>query len=188
MTGVTDPWLLAKQAFSQGELIAYPTEAVFGLGCDPRNEAAVQQLLTLKQRSPDKGLILIAADYSQLIDFVADQRIPQDKRYGVFSQWPGPVTLLLPAKETVPTWLRGQHDSIAVRVTAHEPARQLCKALGSAIVSTSANLTGQPAFKTVADVRQAFGDQIGWIMEAPVGSLAKPTQIIDPIRQTIIRE
>ena len=188
MSEVTDAWQSAKLAFAQGELLAYPTEAVFGLGCDPRNEAAVRKLLALKQRSSDKGLILIAADYSQLIEFVADHKIPQDKRYSIFSRWPGPITLLLPAQASVPEWLRGKHEHIAVRVTAHEPAWQLCKALGSALVSTSANRAGQPAFTTAAEVQQAFGDQLGWVLDAPVGQLSKPTQIIDPIRQTIIRE
>ncbi|WP_417666061.1 L-threonylcarbamoyladenylate synthase [Pseudidiomarina sp.] len=188
MTEQTDPWLPAKQAFAQGELLAYPTEAVFGLGCDPRNESAVQKLLQAKQRPQEKGLILLAADYSQLVGFVADAKIPQDKRFSVFSNWPGAVTLLLPAADNVPEWLRGSHDKIAVRVTAHEPARQLCKALGSAIVSTSANVSGQPALTTAEDVRKTFGDSIAWVMDAPTGGATKPSRIIDPLTQEIFRD
>ncbi|RZQ55872.1 threonylcarbamoyl-AMP synthase [Pseudidiomarina tainanensis] len=188
MTEQTDPWLLAKQAFASGELLAYPTEAVFGLGCDPRNGAAVNKLLQAKQRPQEKGLILLAADYSQLVGFVADHKIPQDKRFSVFSNWPGPVTLLLPAADNVPEWLRGAHDQIAVRVTAHEPARQLCKALGSAIVSTSANISGQPALTTASEVRETFGDNIAWVMDAPTGGALKPSRIIDPLTNKVIRD
>lgn len=188
MTEHTDIWMSAKQAFANGELLAYPTEAVFGLGCDPRNEAAVKKLLAAKQRPQEKGLILLAADYSQLIGFVADSKIPQDKRFSVFSNWPGPVTLLLPAADNVPEWLRGAHDKIAVRVTAHEPARQLCKALGSAIVSTSANLSGQPALTSAQEVRQVFADSVSWVMDAPTGGASKPSRIIDPLTQQTLRD
>lgn len=188
MTEQNDPWFAAKQAFRNGELLAYPTEAVFGLGCDPTNESAVVKLLEAKQRPQEKGLILLAADYSQLVAFVDDKKIPQDKRFAVFSHWPGPVTLLLPAAPSVPQWLRGAHDQIAVRVTAHEPARQLCKALGSAIVSTSANISGQPALLTTSAVRETFGDQVAWVMDAPTGGASKPSRILDPLTQHIIRD
>jgi L-threonylcarbamoyladenylate synthase len=181
-------WDAARTAFSAGELLAYPTEAVFGLGCDPRNEKAVQKLLELKQRPVEKGVILLAADYSQLVAYVADLKIPQDKRFSVFSHWPGPITLVLPASERTPKWLTGGRDTIAVRVTAHEPARQLCKALGSAIVSTSANVTGEAPLTTASAVREAFGEQIAWVMDAPVGHLATPTKIIDPLTNSVVRD
>ncbi|MGQ4277338.1 L-threonylcarbamoyladenylate synthase [Pseudidiomarina sp. E22-M8] len=180
-------WQPAKAAFTNGELLAYPTEAVFGLGCDPRNEAAVMKLLTLKQRPVEKGLILVAADYSQLVRFVADLEIPQDKRFSVFSHWPGAITLLLPAAADTPDWLTGGRRQIAVRVTAHEPTRQLCKALGSAIVSTSANLSGEPSLTTATEVRNAFADQLGWIMDAEVGGASSPSKIIDPFTQEVVR-
>lgn len=181
-------WEAAREAFRAGEIIAYPTEAVFGLGCDPRNEQAVKKLLALKQRPQAKGLIILAADYSQAFSFVDDRAIPQDKRFSVFSHWPGPITLLLPAAPTVPEWLRGEHQQIAVRVTAHEPARQLCKALGSAIVSTSANMSGQPTLQSAAEIRAQFGDQIGWILDAPLGGATKPSRILDPLTGTTLRE
>lgn len=181
-------WQAARDAFQQGELLAYPTEAVYGLGCDPRNQAAVEKLLALKQRAPGKGLILLAADYSQLVAFVDDLAIPQDKRFSVFSQWPGPITLLLPAAAHVPRWLRGDSEQIAVRVTAHEPARQLCRALNSPIVSTSANYNGQPPLVRADDVRETFGDKVAWVMDAPTGGATRPTKIIDPLNSKIFRD
>lgn len=177
----------ARTSFEQGQLLAYPTEAVFGLGCDPTNAHAVQALLDLKQRPIEKGLILLAADYSQLLPFVDDKAIGQDKRFSVFSHWPGPVTLILPARADCPRWLRGEHNSIATRVTAFEPARQLCKVLGSALVSTSANRSGEPALTAAAAVREAFGDSLGWVCEQPVGGAAAPSKILNPLTGEVVR-
>lgn len=178
----------AQDAFRHGQLLAYPTEAVFGLGCDPRNQEALQKLLALKQRPQDKGLILLAADYSQLLPFVDDRAIPGSVRFAIFSQWPGFVTQLLPAAADVPEALRGAHDQIAVRITAFEPARQLCKALNSAIVSTSANRSGEPALRDADAVAAQFGDDLGWIMHQPTGGAERPSRIIDPISQRVIRD
>ncbi|MFT4725078.1 MAG: L-threonylcarbamoyladenylate synthase, partial [Colwellia sp.] len=66
----------AEEAYSQGGIIAYPTEAVFGLGCDPDNLLAIEKLLSIKNRSPEKGLILLAANYSQLLPYIDDSKIP----------------------------------------------------------------------------------------------------------------
>ncbi|MCA1767687.1 MAG: Sua5/YciO/YrdC/YwlC family protein [Idiomarina sp.] len=184
---MAETWEAAHSAIKTG-VIAYPTEAVFGLGCDPNNEIAIQRLLHLKQRPAEKGLILIAADYSQLLPFVEDSAIPQDKRFTVLSNWPGPVTLILPARKTVSPLLTGGRDTIAVRVTAHEPARALCRELGHALVSTSANLTGQEPARTAAEVRLQFGDSLDWIMEDNTGGATNPTRIIDPLNNQVFRD
>ncbi|MCK7460256.1 Sua5/YciO/YrdC/YwlC family protein [Idiomarina aminovorans] len=177
----------ARSAIKTG-VIAYPTEAVFGLGCDPHNDVAIQRLLHLKQRPAEKGLILIAADYSQLLPFVEDSAIAQDRRFSVLSYWPGPVTLILPARKTVSPLLTGGRKTIAVRVTAHEPARALCRELGHALVSTSANLTGQEPARTAAEVRLQFGDSVDWIMDDNTGGAANPTRIIDPLSNQVFRD
>ena len=99
------PWKLreAARCFHRGGLIAYPTEAVYGLGCDPLNRDAVERLLRLKNRAQGKGLILIAADFVQLLPFV--RRLPPDFMQPVFDSWPGPATWLLPALNSTPDWL-----------------------------------------------------------------------------------
>lgn len=177
----------ARQALLNHGVIAYPTEAVFGLGCAPYDEVAVRKLLALKQRDAAKGLILIAANYSQLLDYVDDRKIGQDVRFKVLSHWPGHITLALPARDDVPTFLRGEHDTIAVRVTAFEPARQLCKTLGTALVSTSANLSGKAPCTTADEVRQQFSDQVAWVMDAPVGGATTPSSIINPLTNKVLR-
>ena len=180
-------WQAARTAFSAGEVIAYPTEAVFGLGCDPAQPAAVEKLFQIKQRDPGKGLILLAANYSQVLPYVEDKAIPQDKRFSVLSHWPGPVTLLLPASSSCPAYLRGDHDTIAVRVTAFEPARQLCLELNSAIISTSANRSGAAALTDAAAVQAEFGDELGWVMQAPTGGATAPSRILNPLTGQVVR-
>ena len=181
------PWHLREAArhFHHGGLIAYPTEAVYGLGCDPLNRAAVQQLLRLKQRPMEKGLILIAAELEQLLPFVT---LPSPAiMEAVQKTWPGPATWLLPAAPDTPPWLTGQHESLAVRVTAHPLAASLCRACNSPLVSTSANLTGRKPSRTPLGVRRQFGDKINFLLSGPVGDLKQPTPIRDAISNRLIR-
>ncbi|MBA3988817.1 MAG: L-threonylcarbamoyladenylate synthase type 1 TsaC [Idiomarina sp.] len=187
MTETTETLVQARDALRDHQVIAYPTEGVFGLGCAPYDEVAVRKLLALKNRDISKGMILIAADYSQLLDYVDDKQIGQDVRFKVLSHWPGHTTLILPARYDVPRFLKGDHDTIAVRVTAFEPARRLCRALGTALVSTSANASGEPAMTSAEQVRQSFGDQLGWIMDEPVGQASGPSKIINPLTNEVVR-
>jgi len=161
-----------------GGVIAYPTEAVFGLGCDPNNATAVRRLLALKQRPVEKGLILIAADFTQLLPYIG--KLSAQQRKQVLASWPGAVTWLLPVNEHTPVWLHGQHDTLAVRVTAHPLVRQLCNAIDGPLVSTSANMAGQHPTRTSLGVRQRFGDMLDLIVPGHVGSRhAAPSKIID---------
>jgi len=169
-----------------GGLLAYPTEAVFGLGCDPWNEAAIRRLLALKRRPERKGLILIASEFQQLRPFLAPMSVAMKRR--VNAEWPGPVTWLLPARPGLPRWLRGGHRSIAVRVTAHPGAAALCRAYGGALVSTSANRSGSPPCRDVHCVRRVFGADIGFILPGRVGDDVTPTQIVDAASAAVIRQ
>jgi L-threonylcarbamoyladenylate synthase len=166
----------------QGGVIAYPTEAVFGLGCDPENETAVRRLLCLKHRSIDKGLILIASDFSQVAHFLKPLT-EQQKAYTQASQ----TTWIFPAKTTAPHWITGQFDSIAVRITQHLPAKQLCQSFGSALISTSANLSGQKPAKTSQSVLAQFEQLLDGVLEREIGTLHKPTEIRDSISGRVIR-
>jgi L-threonylcarbamoyladenylate synthase len=181
------PWQLreAVRVLRHGGLIAYPTEAVYGLGCDPLDADAVLRLLELKQRPWQKGLILIAADLAQLDPFL----LPLDDamRARIVPTWPGPNTWLLPARPETPSWLRGEYDTLAVRVTAHPVAAALCRAFGGPIVSTSANRAGKAPATTALAVRNAFGDRIDYIVHAPLGGAERPTQIRDGRTGEIVR-
>lgn len=173
------PWHLrsARRHLEQGGVIAYPTEAVYGLGCDPLNATAVLRLLTLKQRPQVAGLILIAADFAQVESFLEPLTPAMYRR--VFASWPGPVTWLLPARPEVPMWLRGQHTSLAVRITAHAGSIALCRAFGGALVSTSANPHGRPPSRTALQVHRYFDASIDYLVPGSLGGRRRPSEIRD---------
>ncbi|MBP7547074.1 MAG: Sua5/YciO/YrdC/YwlC family protein [Corallincola sp.] len=152
MVPVDEALNAAVTAVRAGGVIVYATEGVLGLGCDPHCLAAVERILTIKQRDPAKGLILIAADYSQLLPWVDDDAIAIEQRAAVFGRWPGAVTWLLPVRTEVSRLLRGDFATIAVRVTNHPQVVALCRQLGHPLVSTSANIGGEPAPASFAEL------------------------------------
>ena len=176
---------LAARVLREGGVIAYPTEAVFGLGCDPLNRDAVMRLLAIKRRPVEKGLILIASTFDQLLPFVVLPR--PDLQQQLDASWPGPVTWLLPARPDTPRWLRGTHASLAVRVTAHPGAAALCNAFGGPIVSTSANILGRPPARTPLQVRLRCPG-VDLVVNGPTGGLRRPTEIGDAVSGARIRQ
>lgn len=172
----------------EGEgVIAYATEAVFGLGCDPDSETAVQRLLAIKQRPVEKGLILIAAELAQLQDYIDLSQLSDEQLARVEASWPGPFTWIMPARPTTPSWLTGQFDTLAVRVTAHPQVQALCRAFGKPLVSTSANLTGEEPARRVADIGELLASQLAYILPGEVGGQANPSEIKDARTGAIIR-
>jgi L-threonylcarbamoyladenylate synthase len=158
----------------RGGLIAYPTESCYGLGCDPDNRIAVQRLLRLKQRPQHKGLILIAASYHQVARYL--QPITSSQQQQLKIAGAQAITYLMPAVNSAPRWLRGRHDTLAVRLTAHKQAVQLCRGVNSALVSTSANRSGQRPARTYAQCRRLFGRKV-WVLPGRVGKRKKPSTI-----------
>ncbi len=175
----------ALEVLHAGGVIAYPTEAMYGLGCDPDNQRAIEKILQLKQRDKSKGLILIAADIKQLLPYLDE--LPDEAKHRVLASWPGPFTWLWPARPQTSEWLRGGYPTLAVRVTAHPLARELCKAWGKPLVSTSANVSGKPPAKTANEVREQFTDKIDFILEGDVGPQTSPTEIRDALTGELIR-
>ena len=174
----------AINACLQGGVIAYPTESVFGLGCLPNNQNAVEKILAFKNRSADKGLICIAAEISQLDSMVDFSAIPNVD--SIFSTWPGPVTWLIPALSSTPKWLTGVHDTLAVRVSADPIVRSLCLEVGP-LVSTSANPEGMPPAYDSAQVRKYFKEKLDFIIEASLSTDNQPTEIRHGVTGEIIR-
>lgn len=165
----------AAQIISDGGVLAYPTEAVFGLGCDPGNPQALQRLLDIKARDPAKGLILIAANMAQLAPWIQPLEPKQLDRIG--DSWPGPVTWILPASPNAPSALTGGRATIAARVSAHPPVVELCLAANTAIVSTSANLSGASPACHPEQLHSLVG--LDACFDASVGQLESPTPIFD---------
>lgn len=186
-TPTDDELAAAAAALRRGGVVAYPTEAVYGLGCDPHDEAALQRLFALKQRPPQRGVLLIAADYAQVERYVDVAGLPAEALQRVRESWPGPHTWILPRSPQVPAWIAGEHAGVALRVTAHAPAAALCRAFGGALVSTSANRHGEAPARSVAELRTLFGDTLDAIVDAPIGGLERPTTIRDAISGKLVR-
>ena len=178
---------LILQTLQKGQVIAYPTEAVLGLGCDPDNEDAVQMLLALKERPVDKGLILVAKTYSQLLPYVDDTKIPMYMRTEIFSSWPGPVTWLLPASKQSSKWVTGGSDLIAVRVSQHLVISQLCDLFGKPLISTSANVSGAKPAMNAQQLYQQF-DKTILLVDGALGGAIKPSQIRHGVSGQTIRD
>ncbi len=170
-----------------GGVLAYPTEAVFGLGCDPHDRIAFERLFALKQRPPTQGVLLIAAEFAQLERYIELAAVPDEILQQVRASWPGPHTWVFPRSLDVPAWIAGAHAGIALRVTAHGPAALLCRAFGGALVSTSANPHGQPPARSVQTAADYFGDTLDGVLEAPLGDQSQPTVIRDALSGAIIR-
>jgi L-threonylcarbamoyladenylate synthase len=175
----------AARIVRAGGVIAYPTEAVFGLGCLPQDRAAVLRVLAIKRRSWRLGLLVIGSDLAQLERFVV---LPPEPRRGeIVASWPGPVTWVLPARAHVPRWLSGGRDTVGVRITDHPVAARLCARLGQAIVSTSANVSRRPPLRAARLVRRELGAAVDYVLPGEVGGLANPTVIKDGRTGRILR-
>ncbi|MCF7221571.1 Sua5/YciO/YrdC/YwlC family protein [Marilutibacter chinensis] len=177
----------AVNALRRGGVIAYPTEAVWGLGCDPFDEAAVARLLEIKQRPVDKGLILIASTVAQLDGLIDWNALSPERRDAVRASWPGPNTWVVPATSRVPRWITGDHDGVAVRVSAHLSVIGLCDEFGAALVSTSANLAGAPPAFLRESLDPALLRRIDAIAPGETGGMAAPTSIRDARDNRLLR-
>jgi len=177
----------AAALMRRGGVLAYPTEAVFGLGCDPHNLDAFERLFALKQRPPAQGVLLIASDFAQVERYIDLAAVPAGVLAQVRESWPGPYTWIFPRSPEVPDWVAGAHAGIALRVTAHAPAAALCRAYGGAIVSTSANPHGQPPARSADVAAGYFGAALDGLLDAPTGEQERPTVIRDALSGAIIR-
>ena len=164
-----------------GELIAYPTEGVCGLGCDPNNLEAVKKILDLKERSSSKGLILLGSRFEQFNEYA----FAEEYKAKLMTKWPGPHTWLVPAKQGVSTLLIGSNDKVALRLSNHEIVCELCEGFGGAIISTSANKEGLPTLTGEREIADVFPDVK--ILKGRLGDLKRPSTIQDVVTDFIVR-
>lgn len=167
-------------------IVAYPTESVFGLGCDPSKKYVVKKLLKLKNRSCNKGFILVASNYSQIREYISESMISVQNKNVLLNSWPGPITFLIPARNTVPHWLTGMSRFVAVRISAHASIQGLCNAFGKALISTSANKSGFIPCRTYTEIVEQFGDNFP-VLYGKLGNNKFPTKIINLISGELIR-
>ena len=171
----------------QNEVIAYPTEAVFGLGCNPQSETAVRKLLALKQRPEEKGLILLASDLKYLLPYIDETRMTEQAWQSLEQIGEQAITWVVPVKNTVPSYLTGKFDSIAVRLCNVPAVVELCEATGFALTSTSANLSGEPPCRSAKEVIDQFGQDFP-VLHADTLGREKPSEIRDIFSQQIFRQ
>jgi L-threonylcarbamoyladenylate synthase len=171
----------------EGKVVAYPTEAVFGLGCCPQNNDAIANLLALKQRASNKGFILIASSVEQLLPYIETSSLPRERWDMVQQSWPGPFTWVFPATDKVSPSIKGGFITVAVRVTAHPVAKALCQAFGGALISTSANLSLQAPLKEGEAVAEQFRGAIAGVVAGSVGDALNPTTVQDALTGKIYR-
>ena len=179
----------AVKVLQQGGTIAYPTEAVYGLGCDPKNLSAIKNLLTIKKRAKEKGLILVAANIEQLKAYILP--LEKDIEKKLLASWHEQnvaITWLVPVKKEISEYLKGQFDTLAIRVSHHPAVKELCEQFGGAIVSTSANISTQEAARTSEQVKQTFGNKIDFILDGETDINAQPSEIRDALTDKIIRQ
>jgi L-threonylcarbamoyladenylate synthase len=175
----------AVERLKQGGVVAYPTEGVYGLGCDALDEQAVSRLLALKHRDAAKGLIVIGASLLQVESLI--HPLTREQREKLEAGWPGPLTWIVPAASDAPRWLTGGRDTLAVRVPDHALARELCQQFRGPVVSTSANVSGEAAVRDADAVARLFPQGVDYLLEGAVGGHGGPSEIRDLLSDRIIR-
>ncbi|WP_457808614.1 L-threonylcarbamoyladenylate synthase [Kushneria sp. EE4] len=181
------PQLLKDAAMhlQAGGVVAYPTEAVWGLGCDPDNTAALERLVALKARDPAKGLILIASRIEQFAPWLAGLDDAQHAR--LEASWPGPVSWLVPDNGRAHPLVRGEHASVALRVSDHPLVGALCDAFGGPLVSSSANRATEAPCRSASEIKSVFGTRV-LIVDGPLGGRTRPSEIRDLLTDDVLRD
>jgi L-threonylcarbamoyladenylate synthase len=174
-----DPGAIARAAelLRRGSLVAYPTETFYGLGCDPRQAAAVDRIFEAKGRPERMALPLIAGDAAAVGLCARD--LPPSCRRLMQAFWPGPLTLVLAAALDLPPRLLGGGHTVGVRVSPHPVAAALALALGGPIVATSANRSGGPPPSTAEEVRDMLGDDVALVLDGGPTTGGSASTVID---------
>lgn len=167
-----------------GGVVAHATEGVWGLACDPFDAAAVDRVLAIKGRDAEKGLIVAAGRAAAFATEL--ESLDDDVAARVRASWPGAVTWVVPNRR-FPHWITGGRDTVAIRVPGHEQARALAELFGGAIVSTSANRSGDEPARTAQAVVDALGEAVDFVLPGEVGSSAGPSRIVDASNGRILR-
>jgi L-threonylcarbamoyladenylate synthase len=167
----------AVAAVLAGELVVFPTETFYGIGADPVQPAAVAAIVRLKGREPDKPIALIAADKNTA--FALASKVPGNAQLLAETFWPGPLTLVLPARTGLSDALIGPGGGVGVRVSSHPVAGALAAAVGGLLTATSANVSGQLPAHTLAQARQALGTRIRTYLDGGALSGEAPSTVAE---------
>ncbi|WP_343182452.1 Sua5/YciO/YrdC/YwlC family protein [Buchnera aphidicola] len=171
----------------KNKIIAYPTESVFGLGCNPDNEKTVMKLIKLKKRKKNKGFILISDNYNKFIPYIDEDRLSYAKKCDLISSKHDFVTFLVPAKNTISQLITGYSDLVAIRIVHYSILKKLCYFFKKPIISTSANISGMSAARSKEDVLKYFGLSFP-VLFGDIGKFNYPSKIINIMTGECIRD
>lgn len=166
----------ALGALRAGELVVYPTETFYGIAADPFSPTALEKLFAIKGREANKPIALIAADSAMA--FAIAREVPALARELAIAFWPGPLTMIIPARRDFPPQLIGPDGGVGVRVSSHPIASALSGGLGRPITATSANLSGEPPASTIDTARKSLGSTIKVFVEGGILTAAAPSTVI----------
>jgi L-threonylcarbamoyladenylate synthase len=173
----------AATVIDAGELVAIPTDTLYGLAADPFSVEAVERVFAAKGRQAGRALPLIAADIRQ-IDMQVGALPPEGRRLAA-AYWPGPLTLLLPRPRAMPPAVTGGRDLVGVRVPAHAVARELCRMAGRPLTATSANPSGAPASADPDDIARTMEANVQLLLDAGPTPGGPPSTIVDISEHTV---
>jgi L-threonylcarbamoyladenylate synthase len=166
----------ALDALRVGELVVYPTETFYALGADPFSPDALERVFALKGRDPQRPIALIAADLEMALGLARE--VPPNARRLAEVFWPGPLTLVLPARDDVPRGIGGPDGCVGVRVSPHPIARALASGLGRPITATSANRSGRSPATTLSAARNELGDKVKVYLEGGTLGASAPSTVV----------
>ncbi|MFC1528534.1 L-threonylcarbamoyladenylate synthase [Candidatus Latescibacterota bacterium] len=167
----------AVTVLKNGGIVVYPTETVYGIGCDPLNRAAYERIHRLKKRNDDKQMLLLACSLSQVEQFAG--RLADIPSRLAREFWPGPLTMVINTLSEIPEYLYGNSGGVAFRVTSHPVAASLANNSGYPITSTSANISGYPPVSNYEEALKMFGKEAEIVLENSIPFSGTPSTIID---------
>jgi L-threonylcarbamoyladenylate synthase len=181
------PWALNRlaHAVSQGAIFGYPTDTIWGFGCHPMIASGVSRILQIKNRSADKGLILLSSRLEYCAAYVG---LDNEQLKPVLSTADHPTTWLIPASENCPLWIRGNYPTVAIRITDHPLLEFLCGQLRTPIVSTSANRSGKATVRNSIQMHKQFGNELDFIVSGFATGSKRPSEIKSLLNGTTARD
>ena len=174
----------AAHIIRHGGIIAYPTDTIYGLGCDPYNQLAVERINIIKQRPLDKQFILLAGHIDQIKPLILISK-EEEK---IITQNDEPTSWVIAASPKAPPWLTDSKNTLTIRISKHDDVKKLCRALGHAIISTSANISGKPPAKNALELHRYFHHCIDKILLSSRQQASKASKIIRLCDNYVIRQ
>ena len=167
----------ASRSVEQGEVLLYPTDTIYGFGCHGFCASAVERIIRLKRRAPDKGLLLLIP-HLRWADRLSS-RLPREFHRLASRLWPGPVTLLIPAAPSIPAPITGIQGKVGIRYPSLPFLRLWLERLDAPVVSTSANLAGQPPAESGVELESIFGQDVDLFLDAGTLPESAPSTVVD---------